>query len=137
MSTIDTTPSLDPDDAQDTSSREVRRITIYVHNLPPAAHPEPRPPQDHDRKERTRGKHRLRTRTRWLDLVEKALTSWPITLRIAVLLTILVTGTAATAAAVGIGAQLLLAAIERRAPAASTRPPARPRRRFSGSPPSR
>lgn len=72
--------------------------------------PSPKPAKQ-DAAGRSRGgRHRLDD-TSWLGLLERVLCSWPITLRVALLLVILLTGTAAIATAVGIVGQLLLAAL--------------------------
>lgn len=47
----------------------------------------------------------------WLDLVTKALSSWPTTLRLSVLSLAIAAGTALVAAAVGVTGQLALAAL--------------------------
>jgi hypothetical protein len=56
------------------------------------------------------GKHRADDSS-LLDLPERVLTSWPITLRLALLLLILLTGTAVIAAAAGLVNEFLLAAL--------------------------
>jgi hypothetical protein len=95
----------------------VPRITVIIHDFSqeppqlPARRQQLRKVRGHSmQKKHGRGQHELESRT-WLDLAERVLYSWPITLRVAALLAILLTGTAAVAAALGVGGQLLLAAL--------------------------
>ncbi|MPZ84031.1 MAG: hypothetical protein GEV28_28005 [Actinophytocola sp.] len=60
------------------------------------------------------GRHRAGADS-WMDLAERSLQSWPITLRVALLLVVLFTGTAAVAAVLGVAGQLVLAALGLRA----------------------
>lgn len=57
------------------------------------------------------GRHH-RPITSWYDLVERALHSWPVTLRIAVLLLVLLTGTAELAARIGLSGQTVVIVLE-------------------------
>lgn len=77
------------------------RITVVSHEFddPPA----PRPG----------GRHRA-PESPW-DFVDRALGSWPVTLRAAFLFLVLITGTALVVAAVGVVGQLVLAAVAFRA----------------------
>jgi hypothetical protein len=84
------------------------RTVVVIHDIPvrcdepppPAVPPEAEPPQ-------ARGRHRARDSS-WLQVLERGLSSWPITLRLAVLVAVLLTGTATLAAALGLAGQLLL-----------------------------
>lgn len=88
------------------------RTVVVIHEIPvrrdepppspiaPEAPPEAEPPQ-------ARGRHRARDSS-WLQVLERGLSSWPVSLRLAVLLAVLLTGTATLAAAVGVAGQLLL-----------------------------
>jgi hypothetical protein len=115
MSTIEGASPTNPAEVPDLSPQRVARVTIYVHNwphepAPPTALIEPAASRTRPlapRKSPAGGRHRLDD-SPWLDLLERVLTSWPITLRVTVLLVVLVTGTAAVAATLGIGGQLLL-----------------------------
>lgn len=120
--TIDGTSPTNPAEAPGASPQRVPRITLVIHNLPdkpvhptvPTVTPAPtnrgqagaRPATTWHRS----GKHRLEEPP-WLGLADRVLTSWPITLRLALLMGVLLTGTAALAAIVGVGGQLLLAAL--------------------------
>lgn len=115
MSTIPTNPA----EAASTSPQQVPRITVLIHDFAqePACSSTPRlvptPAQLRKLSEPARhgrGRHQLADRP-WFDLAERVLYSWPITLRVVVLLVVLFTGTAALAAALGVGGQLLLAAL--------------------------
>ena len=126
MSTIDGTSPTNPAEVPGTSPQRVPRITLVIHNLPDKpAHPAvptvtplpttltrvsglPAATGHHG------GKHRLEEST-WLGLADRVLTSWPITLRLALLVAVVLTGTAAVAATLGIGGQLALAALNLRA----------------------
>ena len=55
----------------------------------------------------TNGRHR-RTLTSWYDLVGRILQSWSLTLRIAILVLVVVTGTAELAAKIGLSGQILI-----------------------------
>lgn len=120
MSTIDGTSPTNPAAVQSTSLQQVPRITVIIHEFSqePACPQVPRlvpaPAQLRRRttraQPRRRGRHELADRP-WFDLAERMLHSWPITLRVAVLMAVLLTGTAAVAAALGVGGQLLLAAL--------------------------
>jgi hypothetical protein len=76
------------------------------HELPPADVPSPRADGA--------GRHQLVDHS-WLGFAERVLQSWPITVRLAVLVLVLITGTAALAAAVGVVGQLALAGLGLRA----------------------
>jgi hypothetical protein len=60
------------------------------------------------------GRHHL-DESSWLDVAERVLHSWPITVPLAALMIVLATGTAAAAAAVGVACQLALAGLGIRA----------------------
>jgi len=60
------------------------------------------------------GRHHVEESS-WLDVAERVLHAWPITLRLAVLTIVLATGTAVVAAVVGVVCQLALAALGIRA----------------------
>jgi len=66
------------------------------------------------------GRHELIDST-WFGRLERLLQSWPITLRLALLVAVVLTGTAAVAATLGIGGQLALAALGLRARLSSRR----------------
>jgi hypothetical protein len=114
MPTIDGTPPTNPAEAPGTSLQQAPRITVIIHDFAqePTAPRLALPPdtQPATRKGRRRGRHELHDRT-WLDLLERVLCSWPITLRVVVLLVVLLTGTAAAAMTLGVGGQLLFAAL--------------------------
>lgn len=57
------------------------------------------------------GRHH-RQCTSWYDLVARLFQSWPITLRIAVLLLVVLTGTAELAAKIGLSGQTIAIALE-------------------------
>ena len=126
MSTIDGTSPTNPDEEPGMSPQRVPRITIFVHNLPNdpdhravarvarsprAAGQKPQRPWQ---KKIGGGKHQLDDPT-WLSLLERVLYSWPITVRLVVLVAVVLTGTAALAATLGVGGQLLLAVLSLRA----------------------
>ncbi len=119
MPTIDGASPTNPAEASGPSPQRVPRITIFIHNLPdgpdrPAAvlvNPAAMTRQPSTPPRRSRGGRHQLDSSPWLDLAERILCSWPITLRVTVLLAVLLTGTAALAAALGIGGQLLLAAL--------------------------
>ncbi|HEV7647308.1 MAG TPA: hypothetical protein VGP26_04025 [Actinophytocola sp.] len=60
------------------------------------------------------GRHHV-DESSWLDVAERVLHSWPITLRLAILMVVLATGTAVVAAVVGVACQLALAGLGIRA----------------------
>lgn len=114
------------------SPHRVPRITVILHDLPvnptgsggfPTS-PRLRPALEDSRKDvrtprrrrrRTKsGRHQLEDRT-WLGLLERVLQSWPITLRVVLLLAVLITGTVVIAAVLGVAGQLLLAVLGFRA----------------------
>ncbi|MBB5851352.1 hypothetical protein ACFQ05_39315 [Amycolatopsis umgeniensis] len=68
--------------------------------------PEPEPKHRRDRS----GRHELVDAT-WFGRLERLLQSWPPTLRLALLIAVVLTGTAAIAATLGIGGQLALIAL--------------------------
>jgi hypothetical protein len=84
------------------------RTVVVIHEipdrrdepLPPVILPEPEQPQ-------AKGRHRAQDHS-WLQVLERGLSSWPVTLRLVVLLAVLLTGTATLAAALGLAGQLLL-----------------------------
>lgn len=57
------------------------------------------------------GRHHRRVRP-WYDLVSRATQSWSLTLRVAILLLVVLTGTAAIAAKIGLSAQAIVIALE-------------------------
>jgi hypothetical protein len=131
MESIGRMRPLNPADEGVASPQRVRRIVV-VHEFgeqhlprydsstggrPCAEHGAARPcPAREMRGERptSRGRHHRPTES-WLDLAESALHSWPVTLRVTLLVTVLLTGTAAVAAAVGVVGQILLAFLALRA----------------------
>lgn len=128
MSTIDSSTPTNPAEPLSASPQRAPRITVVIHNAPdrPAASVTPavrllKPvpaaqsqPTEESPAKRNAGKHRMEEPT-WLGLLERVLYSWPITLRVALLVVVVLTGTAAVAATIGIGGQLLLAALGLRA----------------------
>jgi hypothetical protein len=84
------------------------RTVVVIHEIPdrrdepppPVILPEPEQPQ-------AKGRHRAHDPS-WLQVLERGLSSWPVTLRLVVLLAVLLTGTATLAAALGLAGQLLL-----------------------------
>ena len=103
------------------------RVTVVIHaftpnRIPPApsppgatgeptAHERPRPGRQ---RQPDTGRHHL-DESSWLDVAERVLNSWPITVRLAALMIVLATGTAAVAAVVGVVCQLVLAGLGIRA----------------------
>jgi len=126
VSTIDGTSPTNPAEEPGKSPQRVPRITIFVHHPPnepvhrAIGRMEPSPKTAGQKRQkpwarRLEGsKHQLDDPT-WLGLLERVLYSWPITVRLVVLLAVVLTGTAALAAIVGVGGQLLLAALSLRA----------------------
>src|SRR5262245_44024956 len=120
MTTIEGPSPTNPAEVPEESPQRVARVTIYVHDWPhdpvrSVARIAPmltraNPPAAPTRKPPGGGRHRVND-SPWLGLVERVLTSWPITLRVVALLIVLLTGTAAVAATLGIGGQLLLATL--------------------------
>jgi hypothetical protein len=100
------------------------RITVVIHAFTPARiRPAPDPPfpdppaipaqEDRRRGHRRQGdtgRHHL-DESSWLDVAERVLHAWPITVRLAMLMVVLATGTAAVAALVGVACQLALAGL--------------------------
>lgn len=108
---------------EDPDASTVRRITVVVHHFsgrptsPPTCRTDAaasgeagagKPGDRHRHRRSGTGRHHLRDHS-WLGLVERVLLSWPVTLRLALLIAVLVTGTAALAAVVGVVGQVLLA----------------------------
>ena len=121
MAIIEGRPSINPPGEPPRSPQYVRRIAVVVHDFGAEVPPRlaaPTEPSDHRHPETDRvtggGRHRRPTES-WLDVLEGALNSWPVTLRLAVLIVVLATGAAAVAAAVGVVGQLLLTALGLRA----------------------
>lgn len=116
MSTIGGTPPTNPAEAPDTSPQRVRRRTVAIHDLlhEPIQQRRSEPtessnvPSRSKQMKRGRGRHELDDRT-WLGLTERVVHSWPIPIRLVLLMGVLLTGTTEEAAAVGMAAQLLLA----------------------------
>ena len=121
MSSISGPPTINP---LDLARSRPERSTVVIHEFPPTplrpgvepstilAQRDPRRP-GHLRQGGT-GRHHLEESS-WLDVAERVLHAWPITLRLAVLTIVLATGTAVTAAVVGVVCQLALAALGIRA----------------------
>jgi hypothetical protein len=105
------------------SPQRVRRLTVVIHDF--GGRPDLSEPVRLDRQadrvivrldpDRVGAARHHRKEASWLGLAERVLHSWPITLRLAVLVVVLATGTAAVAAAVGVAGQLFLAGIGLRA----------------------
>lgn len=106
MSSIERQPAINPPEDRDDGPA---RTVVVVH----AGRPEPEHAQEGADRARA-GRHRVGGGS-WLDLVERSLQSWPITLRVALLLVVLFTGTAAVAAVLGVAGQLVLAGLGLRA----------------------
>jgi hypothetical protein len=113
-----------PEPATGTLERP-ERSTVVIHAFPGSRiRPAPDPPaEEPTARERRRpgylrpadsGRHHL-DESSWLDLAERVLHSWPISLRLAILMVVLATGTAAVAAVVGVVCQLALAGLGIRA----------------------
>lgn len=104
------------------------RITVVIHaftpaRIRPARGPFPDPPAIPGQRDRRlpgsrrqgdTGRHHL-DESSWLDVAERVLHAWPITVRLAMLMIVLATGTAAVAALVGVVCQLALAGLGLRA----------------------
>ena len=127
MSTIDGTSPTNPAEVPGGSPQRVPRITLVIHGLPTgdsslpavrrhrASAPAPTPEAGQQLvSQRRDGRHGLVDST-WFGRLERLLQSWPITLRLVLLVAVVLTGTAAVAATLGIGGQLLLAALSVRA----------------------
>jgi hypothetical protein len=109
------------------SPQRVRRLTVVIHDFggghgDRADLPAPAQLDRHaDRvtvrldPERMSATRHHRKDASWPALAERVLHSWPITLRLAVLVVVLATGTAAVAAVVGVAGQLFLAGLGLRA----------------------
>lgn len=126
MSTIDGTSPTNPAEVPGGSPQRVPRITLVIHGLPTgdsslaavphhsAPAPVPTPEAGQLLRQRRSGRHELVDST-WFGRLERLLQSWPITLRLALLVAVVLTGTAAVAATLSIGGQLALAALSLRA----------------------
>jgi hypothetical protein len=125
VSTIDGTSPTNPAEVPGGSPQRVPRITLVIHGSPtdlptavssplPRTTPAPTAEAGQLVRQQRGGRHELVDST-WFGRLERLLHSWPITLRLALLVAVVLTGTAAVAATLGIGGQLLLAALSLRA----------------------
>lgn len=112
MASIEPTSRIIPTEESTKLAPAVQRTVIIIHGGV-GLHGDRRaclPAQSRRQSPRRSGKHRA-DHSSLLDLLERVLTSWPITLRLGLLLLILLTGTAAVAATAGLISQLMLAAL--------------------------
>lgn len=113
MASIESAPAINPLEPPD-GATPARRISIVVHAFGSPAGPLLRPSAPPARTVETRrspgGRHRVENGS-WRSLAERVLHPWPVSLRLAVLLVVLATGTATAAAAIGFAGQLLVAAL--------------------------
>ncbi len=120
MATIDGPSPTNPGEAPRKSPQQVPRITLVIHGSPTGRRLPPEPAAEHvpepvaekapaARRERG-GQHEF-VDTTWFGRLERLLQSWPITFRLVLLVAVVLTGTAAVAATLGIGGQLALIAL--------------------------
>jgi hypothetical protein len=127
VGSIERTPRINPAESPEMSPQRVRRLTVVIHDFGGGrgVRVDPPAPAHLDRQadrvtvrldpERSSATRHHRRDASWLGLAERVLHSWPITLRLAVLVVVLATGTAAVAAVVGVAGQLFLAGLGLRA----------------------
>ncbi|SFO06418.1 hypothetical protein [Amycolatopsis rubida] len=123
MTTIDGASPTNPDEAPRKSPNRVPRVTLVIHNAPAglqngdgkSSNPAPKakpsavtPSVTASKRGKGRGGRHELADTTWLGRLERLLQSWPVTLRLALLIVVVLTGTAAIAATLGIGGQLAL-----------------------------
>lgn len=125
MGSISGLQAINPPEPAAAAVDRPERVTVVIHAFTPnRIRPAPGPraatgtPMAHERSRRQRqadtGRHHL-DESSWLDVAERVLHSWPITVRLAALMIVLATGTAAVAAVVGVACQLALAGLGIRA----------------------
>ncbi len=118
MASIDSAePIIPPEDAKE-SPAPMERVVIVIHSPTQPAGPtgrEPLPSGDRQpsgsRTGRTRGGRHRRPEGSWLHLVDDIVRSWPLTLRVVVLILAIATGSTAIVMTLGVAGQLALAAL--------------------------